>query len=261
MRRIIINADDLGRSQNINECILHCFKNGLITDSSIMVNMPGSEDAFNKFSKTEYSIGIHFVLSSDNGITNAKPLTPIRGITDKNGFFYSQDKEDFWDLIENVSQKAVYNELKAQLDVFIDGMGKKPSNITSHHHIHGSANLLPVFCRIAEEYSIPLRLPIRKSEIVRIPFKSKRLIVTDHFATDYKGNIHRATPENFINSIKKYSTGTIEIMVHPGFSGTGVDTKFNTWWSRELKVLKSEEVRNFLKNNKLISYLDLSQAR
>jgi predicted glycoside hydrolase/deacetylase ChbG (UPF0249 family) len=44
---LIINADDFGISPQVNKVILNDFKNGLITSTTLLANMPGFEDAVN----------------------------------------------------------------------------------------------------------------------------------------------------------------------------------------------------------------------
>ena len=73
--QIVINADDLGRSDDVNKAILDAFHRGLITSASIMANMPGFENAVNaiKASGIEDRIGVHL------NLTQGAPLNgPIR---------------------------------------------------------------------------------------------------------------------------------------------------------------------------------------
>jgi len=223
--------------------------------------MPGSEDAFKIFKNSKYPIGIHLVLSSDNSLSNSKPILNSLKLCDESGSFYSQSDKNFWEIINTFDTYQVYKEITAQLQLFIEKMGKKPTHITSHHHVHGSEKLLPVFLKISKEYNIPLRAPIRKSNLVNIPKANSKWVLTDHFALDYKGNINRASVDNFIKSIEKYDDGIVEIMVHPGYPAVGGDAIFNDWWNKELGVLNDKRVRGFLSKQILINYRDLSRAK
>ena len=44
-RRIIINADDFGLSRSVNQAIIDVYKKGNLTSTTLLVNMPGTEDA------------------------------------------------------------------------------------------------------------------------------------------------------------------------------------------------------------------------
>ena len=40
VRRLIVNADDFGRSQSINEAVIRAHREGILTTASLMVNEP-----------------------------------------------------------------------------------------------------------------------------------------------------------------------------------------------------------------------------
>ena len=44
MKRLIVNADDLGFTAGINRGILEAHKRGIVTSTSLMVDRPGAED-------------------------------------------------------------------------------------------------------------------------------------------------------------------------------------------------------------------------
>ena len=58
--KLIVNADDFGRTRGINYGIVECMKNGILTSTTIMMNMPYAEHAV-KLAKKE---GIHTALDT-----------------------------------------------------------------------------------------------------------------------------------------------------------------------------------------------------
>src|ERR1043165_7106825 len=44
-RRLIVNADDIGRSSSINEAVIRAHREGILTTASLMVNEPACEEA------------------------------------------------------------------------------------------------------------------------------------------------------------------------------------------------------------------------
>ncbi|PYI99964.1 MAG: hypothetical protein DME25_21765 [Verrucomicrobia bacterium] len=44
-RRLIVNADDFGRSRSINAAVIRAQREGILTTASLMVNEPASEEA------------------------------------------------------------------------------------------------------------------------------------------------------------------------------------------------------------------------
>ena len=68
VRRLVINADDLGASTGVNDGIVKCIDHGMVTSASLMVNMPGALDAVERLrSRPHISIGIHVNLTNEHG--------------------------------------------------------------------------------------------------------------------------------------------------------------------------------------------------
>src|SRR5260370_36964776 len=44
-RRLIVNADDFGRSSSINEAVMRAHREGILTTASLMVNEPACAEA------------------------------------------------------------------------------------------------------------------------------------------------------------------------------------------------------------------------
>lgn len=51
--KLIINADDFGRTRGINYGIVEAIKNGVLSSTTIMMNMPYAEHAINLAKKKE----------------------------------------------------------------------------------------------------------------------------------------------------------------------------------------------------------------
>src|SRR5690349_13442158 len=61
-RRLIVNADDFGRSPAINRAILSAHREGILTTASLMVNEPACAEAV-ELAKANPSLGIGLHLS------------------------------------------------------------------------------------------------------------------------------------------------------------------------------------------------------
>jgi len=44
-RRLIVNADDFGRSASINQAVIRAHREGILTSASLMVNEPACDEA------------------------------------------------------------------------------------------------------------------------------------------------------------------------------------------------------------------------
>jgi len=73
--RLVVNADDLGLVESVNRGIVEAIENGVVTSTSLMVNMPGCDDAIARLQRLRESgksvgVGLHF-----NVVSGA----PLRG--------------------------------------------------------------------------------------------------------------------------------------------------------------------------------------
>jgi len=74
MRRLIVNADDFGRSSSINEAVIRAHREGILTTASLMVNEPGAAEAI-ELAKANPGLGVGLHLA----LVCGKPaLTPQR---------------------------------------------------------------------------------------------------------------------------------------------------------------------------------------
>jgi hopanoid biosynthesis associated protein HpnK len=62
-RRLIINADDFGRSSSINEAVIRAHREGVLTTASLMVNEPWAEEAVKLARENpRLGVGLHLTL-------------------------------------------------------------------------------------------------------------------------------------------------------------------------------------------------------
>ena len=68
---LFVNADDFGLSHEVNMAIVEAFKKGLINNTTIMVNMPGFEEAVRLAEKYGFfdRVGLHLNLFEGKHLT------------------------------------------------------------------------------------------------------------------------------------------------------------------------------------------------
>jgi len=134
MRYLIVNGDDFGASHGINCGIIEAHRGGILTSTSLMVDMPWSEEAA-MLSRTvpNLSVGLHVQLTTQAEYPICGPDDDCRA------------------------------ELSRQLSRFQELMGRSPTHLDSHHNIHRQPWLLPQFRDLARHYGLPLRehCPVR----------------------------------------------------------------------------------------------------
>ncbi|MGL6226761.1 MAG: carbohydrate deacetylase [Thermoguttaceae bacterium] len=167
MKRLIINADDLGFSEVVNESIVEGAEKGLITAASLMVNMPFAEKAAELVRERtpHLSIGLHFCLTSGIPLSNPNdiPLLVDSSGRFRHGFFSlfrllrSRNSQNQQNIVRQVqiewlSQLAEMNRLSKQYGLRFD-------HIDSHQHVHVLPRLWGILAEESEKRQITLRVP------------------------------------------------------------------------------------------------------
>jgi chitin disaccharide deacetylase len=216
--KIIINADDFGYNIAINKAILRSFQSILITDTSLMVNMPGFEDAI-QLARTQRflskKIGLHLNLTE--GYPLSEGIRKCGRFCDGSGLFIYRRKQPLF-FLGTREQKAIYMEMNAQMEKMIQA-GIIPNHLDSHHHVHTEWAIMKLLIRLGKEYNV------RKIRLTRNMGKqqgySKR--VYKYFLNGYL-KYAGITGTNYFGDIddmremmraRPPKGKTIEIMVHP----------------------------------------------
>lgn len=133
MKGLIVNADDFGLSDKVNEAICQCFKNGIISYTTAMANMPCIEKAIELSKKNGFidKIGMHF------NITEGKPLGKKilyckRFCNDKGMFCYKRNSILF---LSKKEKYAIIEEFEAQFSK-LKQLGVNITHMDSHQHVH-----------------------------------------------------------------------------------------------------------------------------
>lgn len=217
---IIVNSDDFAASPSINKATHIAFKKGLISSTSAIMNFKeGLIDAVCYIEKNKIdtqAIGIHLNLTQGIPLTEKIKDNP-KFCTD--GSFNDNRSSTRIFTLDLYSKLCVYEELEAQMNLFIEKFGFSPSHIDSHQHIHTEWAIANCVVKLAKNYKIKcIRLSRNtgvsnslKKKIYKILFNNyirfKGFKVTDKF-----GDINDLVISK-INSTKNY-----EIMVHATMS-------------------------------------------
>lgn len=126
---LIVNADDFGASTGINRGILECHTQGAVTSASLMVTGRAVNEAASiSRDHPSLGIGLHWDICGE-------------------------DEREF-DLSD---EAAVRDEFRRQLDAFHDLLGRPPTHIDSHRHVHRHDDVLPLFTQLAAALDVPVR--------------------------------------------------------------------------------------------------------
>lgn len=132
---LVVNADDLGRSQGVNTGIAEAHELGVVTSASLMVRYPAaSEAAEYARPRPSLSVGLHVDL----------------------GEWTYRDGRG-WVALYEVEPEAVRREVSEQLETFRAMLGRDPTHLDSHQHVHRDEPARAVLLALARALRIPLR--------------------------------------------------------------------------------------------------------
>lgn len=281
MKKVIFNADDFGLTKSVNIGILQCFKSGIVTDSSLLMNLEATEDAVKIIKRRELNAGIHLNLTEGKPLSNKVPT-----LIDKNGNFFNITRFSLRLISNRISERDIEREFAAQIEKFLSNK-LTPTHIDTHQYIQMFQKVCKAAVKTAKKYRInkmrhsyeeksPASIfkYYKKQHLKRLIvsslskksksiFKKENFIVPDHFSGI--STIGYAFPtKSFINILRNLKSGTTEIMCHPGYSNE--DLKKISFYSNqresELRALTSKILKEEIKrlNIKLISFKELNQT-
>ena len=222
--RLIINADDCGRTKEVDIAIKKCIESHCLSSTTIMANMydfEGALELYNSY-KEVVSFGCHLNLTEGTPLTSTPRLLDI-GYVKQDGNTYSFNGRSFWGkALDKEALDEICIELDTQIQKILDS-GVKPSHFDSHHHIHTELSITPIVSMLANKYNIKkIRgieniWPLSLSLIIHYP-------VIWRYNQRYYKKINGFLRPNFFTSFQDYhdydrmrkNNTTIELMCHPG---------------------------------------------
>ncbi len=253
MYKLIVNADDFGLNDGVSRGILQSMEEGIVTSTSIMMNMPSVEGAITLAAAVgKRTFGLHLTLTCGRPVLD---LGKVPSIVDEKGLFFHDRSQ-----LIRASRIEIEEECQAQLQKFFD-CGLKLSHIDTHHHIHELPEILPVFIKLAHENNVPLRNP---QPGLREKIRNAGVKTADVFDERYYGSQCRI--ENLTTFLASHRdvTGTVELMCHPGIvtDELRMSSKYVDGRAIELEALTSLEIKKFIVENKIIltNFIEMNQG-
>ncbi len=232
MKKVIINADDFGLVQGVNEGIIKAHKEGILTSTTLMANMPGFDQAVELAgAHPNLGVGVHLNILRGQSLS---PVEKVESLLSKNRCFIPSVSHLVRRiLLKRIRGDEVEREFRAQVEK-VKNTGLSPSHIDSEKHIHMIRPLFRIVLRLAKEYEInrirfiqEYCLSLRpgqmlKSMLISLSSASlKKRITTEgirspdrFYGVCASGRITAAKLKKVLHGVKE---GVTEIMVHPGF--------------------------------------------
>ncbi len=255
-----MNADDFGFTRDVNDGIIHCHREGILTATTLMANGGAFDHAVAAARDTPtLDVGCHLVLIGGRSLLSAQRFP-----------------DSIADLVKALARSQIkpYEELRAQVDRILHA-NVVPLHLDTHKHTHLLLpSVLEAVARLSEEYKIPWvrrpfdlpsddKITLKRRVIAQVlTFLRRRRIdtvlqrhhcrSTDHFAgfslTGY------LTAERLVTLIASLPDGSTELMVHPGFLGAelaAARTRLKRTRLVELEALTDPAVREALSTHQV----------
>ena len=274
---LIVNADDYGHTPGVSKGIRESHLHGIVTSTTVMMNMPGVETALQQAVQEcpRLELGVHLVL------TTGVPLLPalqVRSLVGEDRNFPGESATIRQ--LTYIDLNEVRAEWGAQIDRFCSITGHPPGHLDSHHHISFlSPGLFQVMLELASVYGCAVRFPggeliieilseyslqqarecLRDDLGLLARYRPRR---PDHFYHGFYGE--NASRTGLLEMLENLSAGVTEMMCHPGYVDDALEQNSDYCQERrhELSILTSHEVLAFVQARKieLIRFIDLSQT-
>ncbi|MDD3945256.1 MAG: ChbG/HpnK family deacetylase [Bacteroidales bacterium] len=256
MAKIIINADDFGLSNSVNDAIIAAFEKGLITNTTLMVNMPGTEDAVKRAKELGLwnRVGLHINLYEGEPLNSS--LKRFNQVLRKDNTltYWTRGKSRFY--LNNELSKELRKEMELQVNRFISF---KPicMHADSHGHSHTNYSIWRVYKNILKSNGfISTRLSrnlytsrtgnIR--ELCKNIYKNlynRDVTRTFQFNTDYFGSFSDFKSVMDSRCIQFGDDSIVELMCHPVYEAGELVNKGNLGFSEILEHAKLFTIINF----------------
>lgn len=165
MKRLIVNADDFGWSECVTSGILKGHREGILTSTTVMANLPGAADALRRAREEAPGLGVGVHLN----LTEGRPLAPaaeVAPLLDGEGNLRQSLVTLFREARRSEAvRKAISRELEAQVGWARD-QGLAPSHLDSHKHVHMHPAVLPLVLELAARHGVGA---IRTTAEIRLP--------------------------------------------------------------------------------------------
>ena len=216
-RFLIVNADDFGLSDGVNQGIIEAHERGIVTSASLMVRKPAASSAAT-YSRDHpgFDVGLHLDLGE--WAYDGKGWAPV------------------YRVVPLDEHAVVAQELERQLSEFRRMVGRDPTHLDSHQHAHRHEPVRSAALTLARELGVPLR---QFSPGIR-------------YCGRFYGQTTHGLPlpeaisvESLIAILTDLPAGLTEVSCHPGRT-TSDELSYGIERSTEVDVLSHPQVRSLL---------------
>jgi predicted glycoside hydrolase/deacetylase ChbG (UPF0249 family) len=253
-RLLIINADDFGRFQSINDAILRSMKEGVVSSTTLMVPCQGARSAMHALEEnSDRACGVHLTLISDPATNRWGPVASndlVPSLVDENGEFYNY--EQIPKLLALAKLDELEIEFRAQIEQVLTA-GLKPTHLDFHCLFDaGRPDIFDMTVGLAKEYGFALRVGGRE---VANALQSEGLPTNDHVFLDSYRLDDVGKSVQFVQLLRELPPGLSEWAAHPGLDtpeSQELDPEGWTIRHADFEFLISQEAKDTIREEGII---------
>jgi predicted glycoside hydrolase/deacetylase ChbG (UPF0249 family) len=156
MKRLIINADDMGYSDDVVRGIADLHQANLITSTSCMTNMPAWPRAAAYLREhPDLGAGVHLVFNEGYPVL---PRQQVPALVNGDGRFLNDGQ-----ILRSLrwgTAAQLRAEFRAQIERFVHDVGRPPDHLDNHCSVsYVRPDRFRVTLQLAQEYELPIRAP------------------------------------------------------------------------------------------------------
>ena len=285
VKRLIVNADDLGLTPGVNLAIVEAAQRGIVTSTTLMANGEAFDDAVQVAHQApKLAIGCHVDLIQ---LSPVLPPDQLPTLVDAGRFRPGFTRFASMAMRGRLKQDEITDEATAQIRK-LQSAGVRVSHFDTHKHTHVFTSVLKALLRAALDCGVmAVRNPFEPESAVGFRHVFRRWGTLSRWtavqslrtlAVTFRREVERAglaTTDGTVgiaitghmdqtmlcDMLERMPSGTWELVTHPGYADPGLAGLSKLTASRELELrwLTSEETRSSIEKAgiELISYADL----
>jgi predicted glycoside hydrolase/deacetylase ChbG (UPF0249 family) len=206
-RVLVVNADDFGRSSGVNRGVIRAHQQGVVTSATLMVRWPAAAEAAAYARRSSLSVGLHLDLGEWE--------------------YRDGEWQARYEVLTEETADSVAEELSRQLEQLERLVGRPPTHLDSHQHVHREDPARTALLRAGERLGVPVR-GITPGIVYSGVFYGQ-----DAEGTPVPDAI---TVKALVEAIEKLPAGVTELGCHPA-TETDHDSTYGAERLQELETL------------------------
>jgi hopanoid biosynthesis associated protein HpnK len=151
-RRLIVNADDFGRSSSINRAVIRAHREGILTTASLMVNEAAFDEAVALAAENpRLGVGLHLTLLCGHATLSRTRIPGL--VNERREFSNGAVTAGLRYFLLPSLRVQIETELEAQFERFATA-GLPLDHVNGHLHIHLHPVVFSILMRRAQEWRI-----------------------------------------------------------------------------------------------------------